>query len=86
MQTIHEAIRKDLISENLEQQYSAVFAKCADWFAPTNKRDRDDEYSLAQVLHKIGLLDMRRISRHRAGCFRGYRVEFKQSAAAAGAA
>lgn len=80
MTTIHEAIRKDLISENLEQQYSAVFAKCADWFAPTNKRD--DEYSLAQALHKIGLLDMRRISKHRAGCFRGYRVEFKQSASA----
>lgn len=84
MQTIHEAIRKDLISENLAQQYSAVFAKCADWFAPNNRRN--DEYGLAQDLHKIGLLDMRRTSKHRAGCFRGYRVEFKQSAAAAGAA
>lgn len=84
MQTIHEAIRKDLISENLEQQYSAVFTKCADWFAPTNRRD--DEYALAQTLHGIGLLDMRRTSKHRAGCFRGYRVEFKQSTAAAGAA
>ena len=84
MQTIREAIEKDLISGNLEQQYTAVFAKCADWFAPSNKRD--DEYSLSQNLHKVGLLDMRRTSKHRAGCFRGYRVEFKQSAAAAGAA
>lgn len=58
-----------------------MFAKCVEWFAPTNKRD--DEYSLAQALHTIGLLDMRRTSKHRAGCFRGHRVEFKQSASAA---
>lgn len=77
---VQAAISKCLLSPNLSANYSAVFEKCADWFAPTNRNG--DEYSLAQVLHGIGLLDARRICRHRGGCFRGYRVEFKQSAGA----
>lgn len=81
MNTIKAAVEKDLLSANIEHLYNAVFDKCVDWFAPTNKKD--DEYRLAQDLHDIGLLDMRRTSRHRGGCFRGYRVEFKKSGGAA---
>lgn len=67
------------ISPHCLEQYQAVFDKCANWFAPDNRHN--DEYHKAATMHHLGFLDCRRTSLHRAGRFRGYRIEFKQSEA-----
>ena len=65
------------ISPGCIDEYQAAFAKCEDWYRPTNRHN--DDYRCCAVLHKVGLLDERRTCVHRAGMFRGYRIEFKQS-------
>lgn len=75
---IQHAADKGNISPNIADRYDAVFAKCADWFAPSNKKG--DEFTLAMNLHNIGLLDCKKESRGLLmGGFSGYHITFKQS-------
>lgn len=74
---IQHAADKGDISPNIAEKYDALFAKCADWFAPSNKND--DEFTLAMNLHAIGLLDINKACRIQSGSFTGYHITFKQA-------
>lgn len=74
---IRRAVERYDVSPHIADEYQALFEKCHEWFTPTNRHD--DEYSRAQVLHSLGLLDQRKTALHRNGMFRGFRVEFQHS-------
>jgi hypothetical protein len=74
---IQSAARRLDISPTIIERYQCVFDKCADWTVLNNKEN--DEYSLAEVLYRIDILDKRGTSRRMDGMFRGHRIEFRQS-------
>ncbi len=79
MQTIHEAIEKGTLSQIIAQHCVAVFAKCEAWFSPAPGSYEDQ---CCRAMLDLGVLEAknRRFTHH------GYKYDFKQSTAAAGAA
>ena len=81
---IKRACKRLDLSPHMEGAYLAVYDRCKEWYRPTNNADKThglDEYSYAQTMHHLGLLDERRISVWRDGQYRGKRVEFRQAEA-----
>ena len=82
MDRIAEACRRMDLTPAMEDSYRAVFAKCSEWYRPSNDLDANcgvEEYSIAQRLHHAGFLDERRICKWVDGRPHGKRVEFRQA-------